>query len=260
MSQRYAFLRSGVWIAGFLIVALTVALFVNLGLWQLRRLDERKELNTTIEARMTLQPIDLALLVADTDGDPTEMEYRRVIVQGTYDVEAEILLQARTLNSQSGHNVVTPLVWEGGALAVNRGWVPIDSIGPPVPEASPPAAEVEVIGILRASEDRGPTGAKEPDGSYAKIGRIDLVLLDPQWGPSLFPMYLQLQAQEPAAGEYPIPLPPPETTEGAHLSYAIQWFIFATIAVVGFGALIYTTAKRREPTISAQPSTPSSAP
>ena len=260
MSQRYAFLKSGIWIAGFLIVALTVALFVNLGMWQLRRLDERKALNSTIEERMMQEPINLAALVAGADGDPAGLEYRRVIVEGTYDVGGEILLQARTLNSQSGHNVVTPLTWEGGTLAVNRGWVPIDSLGPPVPEASPPAAEVEVIGILRASEDRGPTGATEPDGSYAKIGRIDLVLLAPQWSPSLFPMYLQLQAQDPAAGEYPIPLPPPETTEGAHLSYALQWFIFAAIAVIGFGALIHTTAKRRDPTTSARPSTPSSAP
>ena len=260
MTQRYSFLRSGVWIAGFLIVALTVVLFVSLGLWQMRRLDDRKELNSTIEARMAQGPIDLTLLVADAGVDPAETEYRRVIVEGTYDVEQEILLQARTLNSQSGHNVVTPLAWEGGTLAVNRGWVPIDSLGPPVPDASPPAAEVEVIGILRASEDRGPTGATGPDGTYAKIGRIDLVLLDQQWGPSLFPMYLQLQTQDPTAGEYPIPLPPPETTEGAHLSYAIQWFIFATIAVVGFAALISTTAKRRDPRTSARPSTPSSAP
>ena len=154
MTQRYSFLRSGVWIAGFLIVALTVVLFVSLGLWQMRRLDERKELNSTIEARMAQGPIDLALLVADAGVDPAETEYRRVIVEGTYDVEQEILLQARTLNSQSGHNVVTPLAWEGGTLAVNRGWVPIDSLGPPVPDASPPAAEVEVLEVVRSDPTR----------------------------------------------------------------------------------------------------------
>ena len=261
MSQRYAFLKSGVWIAGFLVVALTVVLFVNLGLWQMRRLDERKELNATIEARMEMEPIGLESLVAEVGLDPEELEYRRATVEGTYDVAREILLQARTLNSQSGHNVVTPLVWRGATLAVNRGWVPIDSLGPPVPEAIPRAAQVEVVGILRTSEDRGPTGATAPDGSYAKIGRIDLVLLGPQWGgESLFPMYLQLESQAPPPGEYPIPLPPPETSEGAHLSYALQWFIFATIAVVGFGALIYSTAKRRDPTTSGRPSRPSSGP
>lgn len=260
MSERYSFLKSGAWIAGFLIVALTVVLFVNLGLWQVRRLDERKTLNATIEAQIVQDPVDLGLLVAEAGLDPDTLEYRRVSVSGTYDVDGEILLQARTLNSQSGHNVVTPLAWEDGAIAVNRGWVPIDSVGPPVPDARPSSLDVTVIGILRRSEGRGPTGVTDPDGSYAKIGRIDLDLLAPQWGPSLFPLYLQLETQDPPLGEYPIPLPPPEISEGAHLSYAIQWFVFATIAVVGFGALISTTAKRRDPTAPGQPSTRPSAP
>ena len=260
MNHRYSFLKSGVWIAGFLIVALTVVLFVNLGVWQLRRLDERKAVNATIESQMAQEPVDLGLLVGEVGLDAAVLEYRRVIVSGTYDAEREVLLQARTLNSQSGHNVVTPLAWDGGSIAVNRGWVPIDSPGPPVPEARPPASGVTVVGILRASEQRGPTGATAPDGSYDKIGRIDLALLEPQWGPSLFPLYLQLESQDPPQGEYPIPLPSPEISEGAHLNYAIQWFIFALIAVVGFGALVSTTAKRRDPTTSGRPSTPSSAP
>ena len=259
MSRRYSFLKSGVWVVGFLIVALTVVLFGNLGLWQLRRLDDRKALNATIESQMVQDPVDLELLVAEVGPDPDALEYRRVSVSGAYDVESEILLQARTLNSQSGHNVVTPLVWDDGAIAVNRGWVPIDSLGPPVPDARPSSVDVQVVGILRRSEDRGPTGAIEPDGSYAKIGRIDLALLAPQWDPPLFPLYLQLETQDPPPGEYPIPLPPPEISEGTHLSYAIQWFVFATIAIVGFGALIYTTAKRQNPTTSVGPSTPSSA-
>lgn len=260
MNGRYSFMKSGVWIAGTLIVALTVTLFVNLGLWQVRRLDERKALNATIGSQMAEDPVDLDDLMAEMGPDPGALEYRRISVSGTFDVEGEILLQARTLNGQSGHNVVTPLAWDGGTIAVNRGWVPIDSPGPPVPSARPPVGDVRVVGILRLSEERGPTGAVEEDGSYEKIGRIDLALLEPQWGPSLFALYLQLEAQDPPPGEYPIPLPPPETSEGAHLSYAIQWFIFAIIAVVGFGALVHTTAKRRDPTTSGQPSTPSSAP
>ena len=260
MSSRYSFLTSGVWVAGILIVALTVALFINLGLWQLRRLDERTALNATIESQMAQDPVDLGVLVSEVGLDTGALEYRRVSVSGTYDVEGEILLQARTLNSQSGHNVVTPLAWDDGTLAVNRGWVPIDSPGPPVPDARPSDTDAAVVGIRRASEVRGPTGAVDEDGFYDEIGRIDLALLEPQWGPSLFPLYLQLEGQEPAQGEYPIPLPPPEISEGAHLSYAIQWFIFAIIAVVGFGALVHTAAQRRDPTTSVRPSTPSSAP
>jgi cytochrome oxidase assembly protein ShyY1 len=260
MSGRYSFLKSPVWVIGILIVVVTVVAFVNLGMWQLRRLDERRALNATAESRMAEDPVDLALLLATVGTDPEDLEYRSVTVTGTYDVEQEVLLQARTLDGVSGHNVVTPLVLSDTSLAVNRGWVPIDAEGPPVPDALPPEGVVTVAGILRNSEERGPTGVVEEDGAYRKIGRLDLELLAPQWGGVAVPMYLQLEAQDPAQGGYPTPLGRPAIGEGAHLSYAIQWFIFAAIAAVGFPILVVNTARRKAATPSRSPSTPSSAP
>lgn len=43
---------------------------------------------------------------------------------------------------------------------------------------------------------------------------------------------------EQAATGYPVALPPPELDNGPHLGYAIQWFIFATIGLVGWGTLL----------------------
>lgn len=260
MSGRYSFLKSPVWILGIVIVVITVVAFVNLGMWQLRRLDERRALNATIESRMAEDPVDLGLLLATVGTDPEALEYRRVTTSGTYNVEREILLQARTLNGVSGHNVVTPLAVQGSNLAVDRGWVLIDSEGPPVPDALPPAGIVTVAGILRVSEARGPTGVVEDDGSYRKIGRLDLELLASQWEPALIPVYLQLESQDPPQSGFPSPLPPPEIGEGAHLSYAIQWFVFAAVAAVGFPLLVVSTARRRTTTPSGPPSRPSSAP
>ncbi len=246
MTGRYAFLRSGVWVAGALIVVMTVVAFVNLGLWQLRRLDERRATNAQIETLADQEPVPLWTLIAEVGMDPAALEYHPVTVSGVYRVDDEVILQARTLNGLSGHNLVTPLEWSGGVLAVNRGWIPIDSAGPPVPEAAPPSAEVTVTGLLRRSEDRGPTGLVGPDGAYRDIGRLDLVLLEPQWGPGLSPVYLQLDEQRPPPADYPVPLPPLEISEGSHLSYAIQWFLFAAVAAVGFPILVVTTARRRD--------------
>jgi cytochrome oxidase assembly protein ShyY1 len=170
VSGRYSFLKSGVWITGILIVVVTVVAFVNLGMWQLRRLDERRALNATIDSRMAEDPVDLGLLLATVGTDPEALEYRRVTATGTYNPEDEILLQARTLNGVSGHNVVTPLAMLDNALAVNRGWVPIDSRGPPVSDALPPAGIVDVAGILRVSEERGPTGVLK---TTVRTGRSD---------------------------------------------------------------------------------------
>jgi surfeit locus 1 family protein len=41
----------------------------------------------------------------------------------------------------------------------------------------------------------------------------------------------------------PSRVPPPPITEGPHLSYALQWFSFATVFVVGF--IVFAIPKRR---------------
>jgi cytochrome oxidase assembly protein ShyY1 len=54
-------------------------------------------------------------------------------------------------------------------------------------------------------------------------------------------------AAAPAAGTSPAPAAPPapirlaEPTlgEGSHKSYAVQWFAFAAIALIGVGTLVY---------------------
>jgi len=50
--------------------------------------------------------------------------------------------------------------------------------------------------------------------------------------------FMQLRSQTPPSGVLPVPAPLPELTEGTHLSYAFQWFAFATIAAVGYVILV----------------------
>jgi cytochrome oxidase assembly protein ShyY1 len=50
---------------------------------------------------------------------------------------------------------------------------------------------------------------------------------------------LYLVARDSAAGDsVPVRLEPPVLSDGPHLSYAIQWFAFAAIALVGAAAVI----------------------
>jgi cytochrome oxidase assembly protein ShyY1 len=152
-----------------------------------------------------------------------------------------------TLNGRSGHDVVTPLTTEGGTVAVNRGWVPIDTAGPPAVGAAPPTGLVEVIGVLLESQTAGSLGTPGPDGRFDLVGRIDLAELSGQWGDGLLPLYLLLEDQAPAGSELPLPRPAPGPSEGSHLAYAVQWFVFAAIALVGFPLLAMKSAKQRAP-------------
>jgi surfeit locus 1 family protein len=245
---RYRFLVSPGWILRHLIaLALAVAL-VNLGLWQLRRLHERRAHNATLAARATEQVVDVN---AGQPGavTPVDLAYREAAAVGTYRPDQEVLVRARSFDGAPGAWVLTPLdLGNGRAVVVNRGWIPAS--GPPTlpAEATAPAGQVTVRGLLMTSEQRGGFGPKDPEGGVlATLARVDLPRLQAQVPEQLYPLYVQLEAQSPApAATLPQVLPPPERDDGPHLSYAIQWFSFAAMGVVAYGLLIRKIARQRE--------------
>ena len=76
------------------------------------------------------------------------------------------------------------------------------------------------------------------------LTRADVARLDQQVPEDLLPVYVQLLDQRPAVGDDdPEPLGMPELDEGPHLSYAIQWVIFSTVAVVGYPLILRRRAR-----------------
>ena len=50
-----------------------------------------------------------------------------------------------------------------------------------------------------------------------------------------------------AVAEGPLyPVPPPPLSKGPHLSYAVQWFIFSVIALVGYPVILRRQAYGRD--------------
>src|SRR5207253_8681705 len=138
-------------------------------------------------------------------------------------------------NNRPGSDVLTPLVTSNGrALIVNRGFVPLGIDKPGSSQTTPPSGDVTVTGILLPSETRGVLGQKEPlSGHLSTIVRIDVVRIRQQLPYDVFSAYLLLSAQQPAqSGSMPqLESYIPDLTNGPHLSYAIQWFLFAVIAI-----------------------------
>jgi cytochrome oxidase assembly protein ShyY1 len=64
------------------------------------------------------------------------------------------------------------------------------------------------------------------------------------------PVVVQLKTSAPGDDPSLAPIPLPELGDGPHLSYAVQWFLFAAVAAVGYVLLL-----RRE-AASAGTSTP----
>ena len=225
------------------VVLLAVAAMITAGFWQLHRLSERRDHNSKISGRGQFPVVDVQDLVTSSDGYEVggDVEFRPVRAVGFYEAEDQVLIRNRTFQGSAGYWVLTPLRLDTGALvAVNRGWIPhgMGARGP-YEEYSPEAGEVEVIGLLRATVTAAGLQQADPSsGVLTEMARPDLARLSQQIDSPLLPVYVQLQAQSPPSGDLPVPVPPPDLGEGSHLAYAVQWFIFATITLVGYPLIL----------------------
>jgi surfeit locus 1 family protein len=232
-----------------LFVLAMVVTMVNLGFWQLSRLDEKMDRNERVAARMDAPAADGAELLEPGDVEGVaDAEFARVTASGTYRADEEVLVRGRSLNGAAGSWVLTPLeVGDGLAVAVNRGWIPNSGELTAVPEDfAAPDGEVTVTGLVRRSETKGAFGADDPDGErLTELARADVARLDQQVEGDLVPYVLQLQQQDPPVGDGdPTPVPAPALDEGPHLSYAVQWFTFSTMTVIVYALILRKKARQ----------------
>ncbi len=171
--------------------------------------------------------------------------------KGTYEAADTVTVANRTLDGAPGGWVLTPLrLADGSAVVVNRGFLGFDRDGDLVPP-DPPTGTVEVTGLAQTSQTRGRFGPTDPTGEKLEtLARADLDRYQAQLDYEILPVYLQLESSEPAEAEAAagepalVPLEPPELDEGPHLSYAVQWFIFSAIALVGYPLILRKVARQ----------------
>jgi surfeit locus 1 family protein len=217
------------WIGGTILVLVVVALFVRLGFWQLDRLDQRRAQNEVLRAALDAAPLDLAQPLPDT---PEALENRLATVTGTYDFAQERIVLLQTWQGRPGVWLLTPLLIEGKAntaVLVNRGWVPqADYDADQLNRYQTATGVVQVNGYLALSQlNRAATG--EPAG--AEIYRMDIDAIAEALPYDLLPVILVDAPPEDTFDREP-PLRTPrevDLSEGPHLSYAWQWFIFAVM-------------------------------
>ena len=223
------------WIIATLAVILLAALFTTLGFWQLNRLDEQRAQNAVGDQQMGEPREDFDELLSWAEADLGAIEYRRVSTAGVFDIHNEVLVRSQVYRGTAGFHVVTPLIKEdASAVLVNRGWVPLTMDDVPVADAIPVPVEGPVEGWIELSQVRPPLGPRDsPEGGLVAVSRIDIDRIEQQLGYPLDPVYLVLEA--PSSDDLPVPLSMPEFDEdGPHLAYAIQWFGFALVLLIGY--------------------------
>jgi surfeit locus 1 family protein len=235
------------WIVLTAVVLVAVVAMVGLGFWQLARLHSVREDNAKVRARLA-QAAEPLQFVLGPGVSPSSVVYRRVSVTGRYDRVSELLLRNRSLNGQPGSHVLTPLqMADGRGVIVDRGWIPIDLPAEEEEQTRPPVLQpVTVVGVLFASERKSVLAPSIPaTGRVTTVPRVDVARIAKQLEYPVVPLYLRLESQTPPRpGELPVPPGPPDLSEGPHLSYAVQWFLFASVALATYAALLRRERKR----------------
>jgi surfeit locus 1 family protein len=227
------------------VAMLVTATCISLGVWQIARLHQKQQFNAAVLAGLAQPPQPVSSLLP-AGIDPDAVRFRRAEASGTYDVAREVVLYGRTQDGQAGNHMLTPLeLDDGGAILVDRGWVPLEVDRPGAAPAAPPSGEVTVGGVLFASQGDPPGPIDTSPTPITTMSKVDLARIQRQLPYRIAPVYFLLRDQTPdqPAG-FPVPSPLPTLSEGPHLSYAIQWFTFAAIAIAGFIVLALRDSDR----------------
>ena len=240
---RWRFLRTPWWLAGHVIVVVAVVSFASLGLWQLDRLEERRAYNEAFASQMDQEPTGLGDIDPLLEQGQDAAAFRRVEVAGTFDPSDEVLLSTRSMDGTPGHHVLTPLETTAhGTVLVDRGWVPLElgSRPPPVEEVPPPEGETTVTGVLFSSVEARRAGAQDGRGDALEfMSDVDVQRFAMSVQGAVYPLYILAQDIEGAdPGVSPAYGALPETDEGNHFSYAMQWLIFAGVVGIGYPVLL----------------------
>ena len=236
------FLLSPRWLLSHVLVALLVVTMVSLGFWQLRRLDEKRERNALIEARMEQPVVPVEDLLAPGDeAGVGDARFRQVTATGTYDDDATVVVRNRSQDGVAGAWLVTPLALaDGSQVGVLRGFVAIGADNEAVPAAAPDG-DVTVEGLVVDPGSFDGTAPKDLEGLLARgdvlAGLVLAERSDPPEPDGASPDTLDVGSI--------VVVPPPELSEGPHLGYAAQWFIFSAIAVVGYPIVLRRVVDRR---------------
>jgi len=210
------------------LTVITAGLLASLGMWQLDRAEQKRQLLDSWSHKAGEEKIRLtASLKADN-----AFRYQPAEVSGVMDAAHQFLLDNKVYQGRVGYHVLTPLRIDhsDAAVLVNRGWVPAGTSRSELPEIPVATDRVKVTGILDIppekvfslgeGEDRAPGWPKV-------LQRIRLELQEQQLGYTLLPAVLLLDADQPSGfvrNWRPVVFGPEK-----HRGYAFQWFSLATV-------------------------------
>ena len=210
---------------------------VRLGFWQLSRLHQRRARNAIVSSHLDSAEVDVRALPRDS----LAARFRRVRVTGSPDYAHELIYAARSHAGSPGVNFLTPVRIAGSdtAVLVNRGWVYAPD-GATVDQTRWREADTTFRGFVEEMPaTHGSAYASRPN----VISRLGYDVVARALPYPVAPFVVVVLGDSVMRPDKIARLTVPPLDEGPHMSYAIQWFGFAAVALIGAGIVI--TQSRR---------------
>jgi cytochrome oxidase assembly protein ShyY1 len=221
-----------------MVLALSAA--VALGVWQY----DAWGAGRAAEARDLSQAEPLALTKVMSGDDPFPGEYlgQPVSFSGEWLGGGTLYVADRRLDGERGYWVVTPVLVEGSAMPVVRGWSA-------VPDAPVPSGAVDVEGWLQASEG---SGRVDDDPRDDVIPEMRIASVVEHVDADLYSAYVVGDVLSGATeGLKPVtPESVPKVSGATHLRnllYAFQWWVFGGFAVYVWVRWCRDTSAKAQP-------------
>jgi surfeit locus 1 family protein len=216
-----------------LLVALGCALLTaRFGVWQLSRAHAKLANAALVAERSTLAPLAGAELARDAATAEAQWQ-RHIALTGEWDTAHTVFLMNRTMDDRSGFYVMTPLrLPDGGAVVVQRGWIPRDDSDPMKVRAIPMRG-----GPVKVFGHAAPWPAHWIDIGHGAGGpvrqNLELAAFTAEAGLALRPVTVIEDATADNANDglrrdWPVP----EIGVATNYGYAVQWFAMS-IAFLG---------------------------
>jgi cytochrome oxidase assembly protein ShyY1 len=205
------------------------ALCVRLGFWQWHRMEDKQHQQAVIERNLSAPAVPIASVLRVGRAVPEDDEWTRVRATGTFDARRQVTVKFTTREGKPGADVVTPLiVADGAALLVNRGWLATANTNArPTDIPPPPRGEVTVEGWLRPDNRADDNAVVPVDGQVRAIASHGL---QRYVGHELLPGFINLQKPRTVGLA---PEPAPHVGHALNFFYALQWWFFAGLALIG---------------------------
>jgi surfeit locus 1 family protein len=216
------------------------ALALGLGSWQHQRAAQKEALGADYAAAARQPPTELPA----SDGAAARLRFRSVRVTGEYDAARQLFVDNKVHAGRAGFDVVAPLriAGSGRHVLVDRGWIAQGATRAELPAVPPPGGALTVVGRVNLPP-RHYLELKPESATGALWENLDVQRIAAATGLDLLPIVIEQTEPVMPSDALVRDWPAPALGAEQNISYMVQWYSFAALALVLWLALNW---RRRE--------------